>query len=360
MNRSEQLRKIGASPLTFCPDLPRIAQRWEAWWRFESDRPLLRVGVAADKTIRWDKGFDLFDRPTEWVALRRRQVEKTRRFGEELPSARVDIGPVAVAAFLGVTVHLGHKEQTTWQDPIIEDWARPPSFRIDAANAWFRRVVALHAALAEDAAGDYLVCFPDMSGGIDGLSNMRGPDRLCMDLYEHREPVKAAAMEVAEATSVAFDAFCEAVLSRGAGITQWLGCWSDSPYVVATSDFNALISEKDFVEMCMPSLRHQARRAGRCIFHLDGPSAARHAETLARDEAITAIQYVPGMGTPSAVAKLPMLRKVQEAGKPLILACLSAEVEKLCGELDPRGLALMPWDVDSTKKADKLMRIVGA
>lgn len=360
MTWSEQLRAIGASSLAFSPDLPRIAKRWEAWWRFEADRPLLRIGLPDDPAIRWDKGFDLFDRPADWVALRSRQVEKTRRFGEELPSARVDIGPVAVAAFLGATVHLGHKEQTTWQDTIIQDWSAPPSFRIKPRNPWFRRVLELHRALAEDAAGRYLVCFPDMSGGIDGLSNMRGPDRLCMDLYEYRDQVQAAALEVAEATSVAFDAFCDAVISRGAGITQWLGCWSDSPYVVATCDFNALISEKDFIEMCMPSLRHQARRAGRCIFHLDGPSAARHAETLARDDAITAVQFVPGAGTPSAVAKLPMLRKVQQAGKPVIIACLSAEVEPLCAELDPHGLALMPWDVDSPKTADRLMRTVGA
>ncbi len=320
----------------------------------------MRCALPDDPSIRWDKGFDLLDKPAEWVTLHRRQIENKRCFCDEIPSARVDIGPVSVAAFLGAPLHLGHTEQTTWQDTIIHDWSNPPSFHLDQNHEWFRKTLELLRALAKDAAGNYFVCFPDMAGGIDGLSNMRGPDRLCMDLYDNREQILAAAMEVAEATSVAFDVFSNVCSSAGAAATQWIGCWSAKPYVVATCDFNALISEQDFIETCMPSLRHQARRAGRCVFHLDGPSAARHAEALASDDAIAAIQFVPGAGTPSALAKLPMLRKVQELQKPLIIACLSSEAEALCSELDPRGLALMPWDIDSAKKTEHLMKVVGA
>ena len=62
------------------------------------------------------------------------------------------------------------------------------------------------------------------------------------------------------------------------------------------------ISPTDFVEVCLPSLHEQARRAGRAVYHLDG--APRHARALAEDSAITAIQYTPGDGTPSALAVL--------------------------------------------------------
>ena len=83
--------RVGRSALAQCPDLPRIAERWEAWWRFKAPRPLLRVSVPQDPNIRWDKGFDLLEQPSQWIALRRRQVERSYRVGEEIPFVRVDL-----------------------------------------------------------------------------------------------------------------------------------------------------------------------------------------------------------------------------------------------------------------------------
>ena len=80
------------------------------------------AAVAKTRDIRWDKLLDQLDQPDEWVRLRRLQVEQTHYVGESLPFARVDIGPVAMAAFLGTPLHLADEEQTSWQDPIIETW----------------------------------------------------------------------------------------------------------------------------------------------------------------------------------------------------------------------------------------------
>ncbi len=358
VSRTEKLRQVLARGLSFRPDFGEVAARWESWWRFEASRPLLRVSARKTQAIRWDSGFDLLDQPAAWVKLRRQQVANTLFLGEEVPSARVNIGPVALAAFLGAPLHFAAQEQTSWQDPIIEDWANPPTFKLDAGNRWYRRVTELMRLLAEDGAGNYLVCFPDVSGAIDTLANLRGGERLCMDLLDHRERVKEAAMAVMPAWGEMFATLSDAVLDQGAGTTQWLGCWSERPYAVATCDFNALIGCDDFNETCLPALHDQALRSGRCVFHLDGYAASRHAEALAADDAIAAIQFVPGAGTPSALPKIGMLRRIQEAGKPVVISCLASEVEALCDQLDPRGLALMPWDVGSPEKAEALMSIV--
>lgn len=357
--RREQLRQVVQRGLTFCPRFEEIAERWESWWRFEAERPLIRFSLGKPATIRWDSGFDLLERPAEWVKLRRKQVENTILYGEELPSARVNLGPVAHAAFLGAPLHFAENEGTSWQDPMIEDWAHRPSLRFDAANPWFVRTLALMRALAEDAAGHYLVCFPDMSGAADILANLRGSQRLCFDLLDYRGEVARAMTELMPGWCQVFDAFEDAVLERGAGPTQWINCWSSVPYVVATCDFNALIGPADFQELCLPSLCEQGEHVGRCLFHLDGPDAARHADALAAADAISAIQYVPGAGTPSAVARLDMLRRIQEAGKPLIIAAVASEVEVLCKKLDPRGLAIMLSDVRDGRHAEQLLRIVG-
>ncbi len=134
--------------------------------------------------------------------------------------------------------------------------------------------------------------------------------------------------------------------------------WADSPFTVPTCDFNALIGTDDFEDVCMPSLRDQARCAGLCIFHLDGPDAARHAEILAKDADITAVQFTPGARIPSVLAKLDMFRMIQSHKVPLFVETPYDEVEKLVGELDPRGLAIRVSGVGSPKEADTLLKLI--
>ena len=105
----------------------------------------------------------------------------------------------------------------------------------------------------------------------------------------------------------------------------------------------------------MPSLAEQARRAGLCVFHLDGPEAARHAQTLAEDPHITAIQYTPGAGTPSALAMLPMFHMLQRHNKPLFIETPYSEIKALARALNPRGTALRVSDSISPEEADALV-----
>lgn len=357
---SARLRAIAARPLTFRPDFPAVARRWEAWWRFESRSPMLLLTAPKRRDIRWGKGMDLLDQPAAWLAMRRRQVEHTHYAGDSIPFIRVDIGPVATAAFLGAPLHLAEAEGTSWQDTVIEDWEHPPSFAFDPQNPVLRLVLAAAQAVADDGAGHFLLGFPDLAGSLDVLANMRGPDRLCMDLFDHREAIQRAALQVVDGWEGAFTALNRTALEAGTGVIQWLGCWSDVPHSVLTCDFNALIGHDDYAEVCLPSIREQAQRAGRCIVHLDGPAAARHAAALAREPDIQAVQFTPGAGTPSALAQLDMLRLLQAAKKPILIICPADEVEALAGELDPRGLALWPEGVTTPQQADALAARVAA
>ena len=107
------------------------------------------------------------------------------------------------------------------------------------------------------------------------------------------------------------------------------------------------IGKNDFSEVCMPSLKDQARRAGMCVFHLDGPDAARHAEILANDPDITAIQYTPGAATPSALAKIDLLKMIQNYHVPLFIECPFNETKELMQALDPQGIAIRVSDIET-------------
>ena len=354
----ERLATVSRAPLALAPDFPAVARRWEAWWRFEADRPLLVAAVPKRLDIRWDKAFDLLEKPAEWLNVRRLQVENLHWVDATVPSIRVDLGPVVTGAFLGAPLHFAAAEQTSWESPIIEDWDDSAVPDPDPENHWLKVALALARVTAADAAGRYLVSMPDLSGAVDVLANMRGTERLLMDLYDHAEEVERAAERVVPAWKLAFAALYEEITAAGAAVTSWLHAWSDVPYTVPTCDFNFMLSPAQFRRFCLPSLVLQAQLAGRCLFHLDGPGASRHAEALAAEPAITAIQYTPGAGTPSALAKVEMLRMLQAARKPLVVCCPKSEVSALVDLLDHRGVVLIPEGIASPAEADDLVGLI--
>lgn len=350
-----KLEAIRAEPLALCPEFPAIAARWEDWWEARSEQPLVLSQLGRRADIRWDKAFDLLDRPAEWLDVRRRQVIETTHFGETIPSVRVDLGPVITAAFLGAPLHFAQEEQTTWQDTIIRSWNPPIAIEVDWDNRWLKKTLRFLEMLAEDARDRYLVCLPDLSGAIDTLANMRGPADLCIDLFENRQAIQKAATRVVDAWEPIYTRFYDLILGRGAAPIQWVTSWSDTPYTLPTCDFNALIGPDDFSDVCLPSLADQARRAGRCVFHLDGPDAARHAKALAEDPDITAVQFTPGAGTPSALAQIEMFQMLQEHGKPIFIEVEAHEFKELATRLSPRAVAYRVSDLTTGDDAEALV-----
>jgi hypothetical protein len=259
---ARQLSAVSSRPLEFCPEFPDIAARWERWWQFAAERPLLHAAADTGQGIYRGKAFHLIDRPGQWLAVQRLQLANTHYVADALPRIRADIGPVSIAAFLGAPLSLSEAEQTSWQQTVIADWDHAPELRFDPDNPWFRRVLGLLAMIADDARGRYLVCTPDLTGAIDTLVNLRGPDQMCLDLFDHRPAVMAAAMRIMAAWEPIYATVMDTVLERGAGITQWLDCWSNRPFTIPTCDFNALLGQKDFAEVCLPSLAKQAEIAG--------------------------------------------------------------------------------------------------
>ncbi len=59
------MERIQSAPLALCPSFPEVAERWNDWWAFKADRPLIVAKARAARTqeIRWDKAFDCLEKP---------------------------------------------------------------------------------------------------------------------------------------------------------------------------------------------------------------------------------------------------------------------------------------------------------
>jgi len=361
-HRQQQRQEtLAATPLELRRDFSEAAKRWEAWWRFESDRPILAGAVAKranDPDLARGKAFDLIHDPEAWFAIRERQVAALYWIDQTVPSIRADIGPVSMGAFLGAPLHFAAEDQTSWQTPILTGQWDGEVPDLDESNPWLRTVLDLEALIAERGAGRYLVCLPDLSGAIDTLANLRGTEQLLLDLYDRPEAVVAAASALNDRWARVFELMYETITSRGNAVTTWLSAWTEATYSLPTCDFDYMIGVEQFRDFCLPSLVEQARISGRCALHTDGPGAIKHMDLLAETPEIGVIQFTPGAGTPSALEWLDTWRMLQDAGKPLALACPAEEVPELCRKLDPHGLMMLVQGVKSVSHAKELEEIV--
>jgi hypothetical protein len=114
-----------------------------------------------------------------------------------------------------------------------------------------------------------------------------------------------------------------------------------------------MIGPRPFKALFLPDIARQAATLGRAIFHLDGPDAARHVDTLVETPEITAIQYVVGAGHP-ALDKIDVMKRVQAGGKPLQVLCSFNDVLAVADQLDPAGLCFLVDEVPGPAELDDL------
>ncbi len=87
---------------------------------------------------------------------------------------------------------------------------------------------------------------------------------------------------------------------------------------------------------------------------LDGPDAIRHLDSLLSLPKLSGIQWIPGAGSPPMTEWIPLLKRIQNAGKLQHLICQKGEVRKLLRELEPEGI-LLDTICGSVKEADQLI-----
>jgi hypothetical protein len=325
--------------LTFCADFPRIAQRFEAWWQGELlDRPIFLASANPNPARPITRRMELLDDLEAWYAAKLADLRQLHRVGDLLPSIRADLGPVLLGSLLGGARVFA--ADTAWTERFInDDWSNV-DWALRADNPWWQRMVALTERVAADAAGRYLVMSPGLGGTGEALLNLRGATELSLDVADRPETIRAAVDAIFPVWRAAFTELYRIAARHNAGLIHWLNLWSDRPYLLAECDFATMIGKRAFETLFLPDIARQAAAAGRAVFHLDGPGATRHIGALLTTPEIQAIQYSPGAGTPSALAWVPMFRRIQAAGRSLLVICPADEVLALCDALRPEGLAV--------------------
>ncbi len=344
--------------MSFNPD--RILSRYTEFWNKENhDRPLLSV-FAPKPGYAWPPIPEPATMKARWedvesvVRRSRAAAESLYYAGEACPQAWANLGPDVFGAFLGCEIE--YAKDTSWAVHFVQDWKDHHWSEPDWNNHYLKKVLELTDALLDDSRGDYLVGITDLHAGMDALVSLRGPQELCFDLMDDPEPVLRALDETYRVFDPIYRRLHRQVAARQKGSTNWMGVVHPEGWYVTGCDFMCMISHEMYKEFVEPGVRHEIALFGNAIFHLDGPGALKHLDSLLLLPELQAIQWVYGAGQPPAREWIPVLKRIQAAGKGIQLSIVPEDLPPLLEALRPEGVHFSCWCA-SPDEADALVRM---
>ena len=307
--------------MTTKPDFAEAADRWEHFWDGELlKRPPVVASCPKNPplperdpgeryyyacTRQWERKLKAIDR----------ELDSLLFLGEAIPQYHGDFGPDQWAAFLGAELEFSaDSPDTNWVEPLVTDWNDALPLQLDESNPTFRGVLELTELLAKHSNGRYAVGQLDHHSNADTLSALRGPENLCMDLYDVPELVGRAMEDVRRMHRPIVEAVhraCSPALEYGSGRSLW----HPRSFGFVQSDFICMMSPEMFREYVLPALEEEASVFEASAFHLDGPDALRHLDDILAIDDIDVLQWVSGAGQKANFRWVDVLQRCQAAGK---------------------------------------------
>ena len=233
-------------------DYDYVKRRWREWWKRENeDRPLVSVVAPKNGKIFPEKyENDVAGRwqDIEYVVEREKfYCENTYYGGESFPMFNPNLGPDIYGAILG-DCDIEFAEQTSWskhlEKPELEDC---PPFAFDENNRWWKKIKAMTEYAVEKAGGGFLVGVTDLHTGLDAITSLYGPERVCTAMYDCPEKLKELLASSEKVAERIFSELFAVTRRRQEGTMNWSQIWDpDGNYYIASCDFACLISENAF------------------------------------------------------------------------------------------------------------------
>jgi len=339
-------------------------RRVDAFWNHEeADRPLVSIrfpkaGAASFPAKRHDLYQDYWldiDFRVEEMAF---HMENTVFYADAMPVAFPDMGPEIFSAWAGCPYSFG--ATTAWSEPCLHDWEwDSPKAVADREHPLFKTVEVFTRRLLERASDRFIVGLTDFHPGGDHSAALRDPARLAVDLLENPGWVKEKLWSSYDEYFPMYDHFVKIIKDAGQPISTWLPLTSGTSMYVPSNDFSCMISTPMFEEFFLDGLIAECRHYGHSIYHLDGPGALRHLDTILSIPELNAVQWVPGAGHEDVSQWIQVYKRVLAAGKSMqILSVRPGDLPLLMENLPARGVFLFMTDVSDEATAREVMRVI--
>jgi hypothetical protein len=346
------------------PDFEECEKRYKAFWKCGvTDRPLVTgmtfkvdnpLPVPEKEYDKWeDKWTDIDFRVNQTVI----ELQNNVYYDDTLPTVFPNMGPEIFSAWCGCSYNFG--EMTTWSEPCIMDWETDYNkAALDMEHPLFKLLENFTRKLLDAGKGNFITGLTDFHPGADHLAALRDPANLAIDLIENPGWVKKKLKESQEEYYKAYDHFYNIIRAYNIPITTWNPLIAEGKYYLPSNDFSCMISNDMFEEFFLDGIIEECRFYDNSIYHLDGPGALKHLDSLLSIKELDAIQWVPGAGNEGFERWIPVYKKIQNAGKGIQIFGVNLEnLDLLFENLKPEGAWICGvGDIKSREEADYALK----
>lgn len=346
------------------PDADLSMRRWEAWWVGEIvDRPPVTLSLRPERpwslptkrhaSVR-EAWLDVEFRVEQFAAV----AEQQEWFADGLPILIPNLGPEVLASVFGAEIE--YSEESGWSVPRYascrEIVGREPYW----GSPYWSAVERMISLSLEAGAGKWITGYTDMHTNADLLAALRDPQELCMECLDDPDAVREACEWVTPIALEAYERQVAPILAAGQPVTTWLPAPAWGRQFVPNCDFNALIGPELFRELVLPSIHRETAAMDRNVFHLDGPSALPHLESVLEIPNLHALQWVYGAGHEPASRWIGVYRRALDRGLSVQAICVDLEDAKsVMAALPAKGVWLDVGGAYDRETAEAFLRDVG-
>jgi hypothetical protein len=349
--------------LEYKPDFVESMKRIYAWYECEI---IDRVPV---RFTAHNQEYETVEDTENWKSLKDRWYDveyQIKHFeasldgpclGETFPVYWPNVGPYFYAAMLGGEIEFG--DVTSWVHPILHSQGDADKIKFDEDNESLAKLMELTDHSLERCENRYMVGYTDMHPSLDCLDALRGTTGLCMDMYDDPDRLHRMIENCYKPFVGIMDMMHRKLKAKKQLSVSWMNIPSFKTMHIPSCDLGSMISKPSFDEFSLPYIKREVKHFEHNIFHLDGKGVANHIDSILELDEINAIQWVQGVGNEKPIMQwLPLIKKIQNAGKGVIVDLELSELEEFISQMSPKGIYLCISESDRGMQKTILDRLL--
>jgi len=323
------------------------------WWDNKEQETPIILGYSAplfpeitDINEYWAKNkirYDIF-----------KELQKgTVYYGCAIPHHYIDFGSSAMAGVLGCKMN-PLAWDTIWPSRMFEELPDPGDIYIKD-NEWYHLLYELIDISLSDTG--ISTTFYALGGINDTLGSLYGEQNLLLDMIDRPMDVKLCLDKICDIWISEKDKMYQIIKSKQEGMSSWAGIWAQGSTFPIQEDISYMLGVDTFNEFCLPYIKRCVDSLDYPIYHLDGPGAIKHLDSLLEIQNLRVIQWVPGINCEEITQWYSLIKTVLDSGRSIQVTCTVDEAVPLIKEVGSRGLLISLEDANEdniTKLAEYL------
>lgn len=324
-------------------DIEFVKKRMEAFWNQEMlDRACVAVTAPREKGINispFKNDRDYSDHKdgliTYWTdpeTIYEVNLEKVRNTyfgGDAIPSIFQNYGTSGHCNYYGAKPD--YQQHTIWFEPVLDSLEEE---KIVYRPEVLEKHLEITRYLLERAKDEYFVGMPDSTGTLDAISHLYGSQNLLYAFLEEPELVKKAVHKINQGWKDSNERFYQETKENcGGSVHSWMHLWAPGRIQHMQVDISVMISAEMYQEFALPELQEQIKWIDYPVYHFDGIEQIKHLDYILSLDKLKAVQWTYVAGQPSAGHFIPVLQRIQDAGKSVIVMAPKEDIPVLLENL---------------------------